>query len=66
MGQHYTLTTIEVSEWCNKCRKNTPHRVANRRLQYCLTCYEASKAESETKKSEPKPAEQGSLFGGGE
>jgi hypothetical protein len=40
MGQHYTLNTVEVSAWCNKCGKMTPHHVACRRLQYCKICYQ--------------------------
>ena len=65
MGQHYSNATFEASEWCSKCFKNTPHRVADRRLQYCIPCWEKSKAESEAKKSEPKlpVIEQGKLFG---
>jgi lauroyl/myristoyl acyltransferase len=42
MGQHYTLSTVEVSAWCNKCGKNTPHRVACKRLQYCIPCFDKS------------------------
>jgi hypothetical protein len=62
--QHYTLSTVEVSAWCSKCRKDTPHRVAARRLQHCLVCWDKSAAESAAKKSEPKAPEQGKLFGG--
>lgn len=40
MAQHYTLATIEASEWCNKCGKNTPHRVSGRKLQYCIPCFD--------------------------
>jgi hypothetical protein len=40
MGQHYTLDTVEVSAWCSKCGKFTPHRVAARRLQYCIPCFD--------------------------
>lgn len=42
MGQHYTSLTVETSAWCNKCGKMTPHRVADKRLQYCLPCYKKS------------------------
>jgi hypothetical protein len=27
MAQHYTKATVEASEWCNVCRKHTPHLV---------------------------------------
>ena len=62
MGQHYTLNTIETSEWCSKCHKNTPHRVAGRRLGCCIPCWDKSKAESDAEKAKPKPPEQKSLF----
>jgi hypothetical protein len=63
MGQHYTLQTVETSAWCNKCSKNTPHRVAGKRLSFCIPCWERSKAESEAEKAKPKQPEQVSLFG---
>lgn len=63
MGQHYTLNTVEVSEWCNKCGKNTPHRVAGRKLQYCIPCFDRLPI------SQPVKAEQierqGALFDAG-
>jgi ribosomal protein L44E len=66
MSQHYTLATVEVSAWCNRCRKNTPHRVAERRLQYCIPCWEHGDADSKAAKSEAKSpvVEQSDLFGG--
>ena len=66
MVQHYTLSTVETSEWCNKCGKHTPHRVAGRKLGCCIPCWDRSKAESDAEKAKPKPAEQQDLFGGGE
>ena len=64
MAQHYTLQTVEVSVWCGKCRKDTPHRVADRRLQFCIPCWEASQAESAAAKDaeRPAPAEQMGMF----
>lgn len=64
MVQHYTLNTVEVSEWCNRCRKNTPHRVADRRLQFCIPCWERGQAESQAAKDAPREpaAEQQKLF----
>ncbi len=50
MGQHYTRHTVETSAWCNKCGKNTPHRVADKRLQYCIPCYEESAVKSATER----------------
>ena len=31
MPQHYTRATVEVSVWCQVCRKETMHRVDDRR-----------------------------------
>jgi hypothetical protein len=63
MTQHYTLNTVEASEWCNKCGKNTPHRVADRRLQYCIPCWEKSQQESlEMKRVEAPAPQQINLF----
>ena len=60
--QHFTLATVETSEWCNTCRKNTMHRVSGRSLGCCIPCWERSKAESDAEKAKPKPPEQVSLF----
>lgn len=60
MGQHYTLNTLEVSAWCTPCGKMTPHRVADRRLQYCIPCWEKLGGE---KVEPPKTIErQAGLF----
>lgn len=63
MGQHYTASTVAVSAWCNRCNKNTPHRVADKRLQYCIPCFDRRPISTA-----PKPAqsavEQLDLFGG--
>ena len=40
MGHHFTRDTIEASAYCNKCGKMTPHTVSDRRLGYCIPCYE--------------------------
>lgn len=58
--QHYTEATVETSAWCSKCGKNTPHRVAAKRLQYCLTCYDKPKPPAPD--PPPAPAEQIKLF----
>ena len=38
--QHFTRSTIEVSAYCNKYSKMTPHTVSDRRLGYCIPCYD--------------------------
>ncbi len=48
MAEHYPKNCIEASAWCNGCGMNTPHRVADKRLQYCIPCYgKASKGKPE-------------------
>ena len=36
--QHFTRNTVEVSEWCSKCGRNTMHRVDGVKLGPCLDC----------------------------
>jgi len=59
MPEHYTLSTVEASVWCNRCGKMTQWRVAMRHRQYCLDCYNKPVAAKE----EPMgPDTQGDLF----
>lgn len=57
MGQHYTRNTVSADAWCAKCRKNTQHRVDDRRLGACLDCIARPLAERK-----PEKAVQESLF----
>lgn len=57
MTQHYSRTTVEVSEWCKKCGRFTRHRVYPPKLGPCLECLERPSAP----KIEP-PAEQLTMF----
>jgi hypothetical protein len=54
MGQHYTLNTVETAAWCTKCGRETPHHVAERRLQYCKVCMDKPK-EAPAPRPEPQP-----------
>jgi hypothetical protein len=38
MAQHYTRNTMSVAAWCPTCRKETQHRVDDRRRGPCLEC----------------------------
>lgn len=38
MSEHYQRNTVEVSAWCNRCGKDTPHRVDAPKLGPCLVC----------------------------
>lgn len=40
MSQHYTRSTVSTAAWCNKCGKETQHIVSDRRLGYCIPCYQ--------------------------
>jgi hypothetical protein len=62
MPEHYTLSTVEASAWCNKCGKNTPHRVAGRKLSYCIPCFDKL-GETEPKLA-PATQRQSELFEG--
>jgi hypothetical protein len=57
MTQHYTRNTVSASAWCNKCGKQTQHTVSDRRLGYCIPCYERP-----LPKQEPKAAPERGLF----
>lgn len=56
MSQHYTRNTVSVAAWCPKCKKNTQHRVDDRRIGPCLDCIdrvpEAAPAKFETTQEE--------------
>lgn len=56
MGHHFTRDTVEVSAWCNKCGKMTQHTVTDRRLGYCIPCYQKPLPPVEP------PSKQGELF----
>jgi hypothetical protein len=38
MAEHYTENTVEVQAYCNKCRRQTSHRVNGGRKGSCLEC----------------------------
>ena len=40
MSQHYTRNTVSAAAWCSRCRKQTQHRVDDRRIGPCLDCLE--------------------------
>jgi hypothetical protein len=48
--QHYPRDTIEVSGYCNKCGKMTPRTVSDRRLGYCIPCYDKPLPEAKPPK----------------
>lgn len=53
MAKHYTRNTISAAAWCNKCQRETQHKVSDRRMQHCLEC----EARNEAKRAAtPAPA----------
>jgi hypothetical protein len=57
MSQHYTRNTVSAAAWCNKCGKETEHTVSDRRLGYCVPCY-----NKPIPAAAPKPAPEAGLF----
>lgn len=63
MTQHYPKGTVEVSEWCQRCRRKTMHKVFDGRVQSCMVCLE--KPAAPAPKRQPLKGEQLDLFGKG-
>jgi hypothetical protein len=38
MSEHYPKNTISAAVWCNKCGKETEHRIDDGRRGPCLVC----------------------------
>jgi hypothetical protein len=68
MAQHFTKLTIEASEYCKVCRRETVHNVQGGRLGACQECLGRrgeEKASREAAEARQAPAvEQLGLFGG--
>jgi len=62
MTQHYTRNTISAAAWCNRCEKQTQHRIDDRRVGPCLDCIAKLEAAAEKPKPRTEPT-QGSLWG---
>jgi len=59
MKEHFTKRTIEAQCWCNKCFRNTMHRIDNGRKGPCLTCMERlEKQHSQLTLLKPVPEEE--------
>jgi hypothetical protein len=59
MSQHFTRRTVSAAAYCNKCGKQTQHRIDDRRLGPCLECI----ARNDALVTKPKKtaAQQGAL-----
>jgi len=67
MPEHYTKNTEECTAWCNKCHRNTQHRVDGGRRVPCLEheAPELSLAQIRRQKAAEKRARLGpGLFDG--
>jgi hypothetical protein len=59
MPHHFTKTTVSATFWCNKCGKDTHHRVDYGRRGPCMACMAKLEVKQPPKS---KPAEQSEMF----
>ncbi len=50
MPEHYTRNTIEATVWCNRCNRDTQHRVDGGRRGPCLECLKKLEIENEAER----------------
>lgn len=62
MGHHYTRSTVEAQEYCNRCNKQTMHQVFDRRLANCLECMKRNNDSIKNNVKAPEDKQE-SLFG---
>ena len=62
MSEHYTKKTTEVPAWCNKCNRNTQHRVAGGRLLHCLEHLVQHRTKAQQKRERKRQDRQLDLF----
>ena len=63
MPHHYTKATVAASSWCNRCNKQTMHRIDAGRLGPCKDCMKALGEQHEEHKTEVKIEQKGFNFG---
>jgi hypothetical protein len=61
-NQHYTQNTVSAAAWCNKCKRQTQHRVDVRRLGPCLDCIARLETEYQARKKARTEPVQGNLW----
>lgn len=54
MSQHYTRSTVSVLAWCNTCRRNTLHRVDDRRLGPCMESHREGPSQKQLQEAEKR------------
>ena len=62
MSQHYTKATVEASEYCSVCGKQTVHLVFDGRRGGCTACIARRDEEKTAREAEPPVAVQEKLF----
>jgi len=63
VSQHYTRNTKSVSVYCSTCRRNTIHRVDDRRLGPCLEhVFPRISKDQEKRQKAKEQAEQNPTF----
>jgi hypothetical protein len=63
MSQHFTRSTVSAAFYCNKCARETQHRIDDRRRGPCLECIARNDKLCRDARKELS-ARQGELFGG--
>ena len=62
MPEHYPKSTVEVSVWCDPCRKVTMHRVDHGRRGPCLECMKKRELEAAARPAPAPPAAEQMKF----
>ena len=57
-----TRNSISVGAYCTKCKRETQHRIDDRRKGPCLLCIERLEQMHAAAQLKPKPAQQIGLF----
>ena len=52
MTEHYQRNVLEVTAWCNTCKRFTQHRVDDRRKGPCLEDHHAGKKPKKEKQKD--------------
>lgn len=63
MPEHFTKSTVEAKFWCNKCARETIHRVHDGRRGACLVCLELLEKQMMLPGTEVQEPVQEEMFG---
>jgi hypothetical protein len=64
LPHHYTKDVTEAPFWCNRCGRETQHRVFDGRLAHCLehSAQEFTKAQLKKREKQEKEKREPKLF----